>query len=158
MPVCIRFAHTLETWLRKETRMPLVQAANLVANTVWARYIAVVYIAESDISRSHVGPHFLATHFANFVDMTPQSAIFREFAVIPWTPFAGDSYSRNLLTADAFDPARRRPFSAKSALGQSSLPVKCGREHMLCDGQPRKADHWHLHCITEYGLINPVSM
>ena len=90
-----------------------------------------MYIAESDISRSHVGPHFLATHFANFADMTPKSAIFREFAVIPWTPFAGD----------AFDPARRRQFSAKSAVGQSGLPVKCGREHMLCDGQPRKADH-----------------
>ena len=64
--------------------------------------------------------------------MPPKSAIFREIAVIPWTPFAGDSFSRNLLTADAFDPARRRQFSAKSALGQSGLPVKCGREHMLC--------------------------
>ena len=89
---------------------------------------------------------FLATHFA---DMTLKSAIFRVITVIPWTPFAGDSFSRNLLTADAFDPARRRQFSAKSALGQSGLSVKCGREHMLCDGQPRKADHWHLHCITE---------
>ena len=93
--------------------------------------------------------HFLATHFANFADMMPKSAIFREIAVIPWTPFAGDSFSPNLLTADAFDPARRRQFSEKSALGQSGLPMKCGREHMLCDGQPRKADHWHLHCITE---------
>ena len=46
--------------------------------------------------------------------MTPKSAIFREIAVIPWTPFAGDSFSRNLLTADAFDPARRRQFSTKS--------------------------------------------
>ena len=68
----------------------------------------MVYIAESDISRSHVGPHFLATHFANFADLTPKSSIFREIAVIPWTPFAGDSFSGNLLTADAFDPARRR--------------------------------------------------
>ena len=51
-----------------------------------------MYIAESDISRSHVGPHFLATHFANSADMTPKSAIFREFAIIPWTPFAGDSF------------------------------------------------------------------
>ena len=31
-------------------------------------------------------------------------------------PFARDSFSRNLLTAVAFDPARRRQFSAKSAL------------------------------------------
>ena len=109
--------------------------------TVYSRYIAVVYITESDISRFHVGPHFLATHFANFADMGPKSEIFREIAVIPWTPFVGDSFSRNLLTAVAFDPARRRQFFAKSALGQSGLPVKCGREHMLCDGQPRKMDH-----------------
>ena len=40
---------------------------------------------------------FFGHHFANFTDMTPKSAIFREFAVIPWTPFAGDSFSRNLL-------------------------------------------------------------
>ena len=48
---------------------------------------------------------FLATHFTTFADMTLKSAIFREIAVIPWTPFARDSFSRNLLTADAFDPA-----------------------------------------------------
>ena len=64
---------------------------------------------------------FLAIHFANFADLTPKGAIFREIAVIPWTPFAGDTFSRNLLTADAFDPALRRQFSAKSALGQSGL-------------------------------------
>ena len=57
--------------------------------TVYSRYIAVMYIAELDISRSHVGPHFLATHFANFADMAPKSAIFREIAVIPCTPFVG---------------------------------------------------------------------
>ena len=96
------------------------------SNTVYSPYIAVVYIAESDISRSHVGPHFLATHHTNFVDMVPKSVIFREIAVIPWTPFAGDSFSRNLLTAVAFDPARKRQFSAKSALGQSGLPVNTG--------------------------------
>ena len=121
--------------------------------TVYYRYIAVVYITESDIS--HVGPHFLATHFA---DMAPKSAIFLEIAVILWTPFAGDSFSQNLLTAVTFDLARRRQFFVKSALGQSGLPVKCGREHMLCDGEPQKADHWHLHCFTEWGLIYPVSM
>ena len=114
--------------------------------TVYSRYIAVVYIAGLDIWRSHIGPHFLATHFPNFVDMAPKSGIFREIAVMPWTPFVGDSFSRNLLTAVAFDPARRRQFFTKSALGQSGLPVKCGREHMLCDGQQQKTDHWHLHC------------
>ena len=110
-------------------------------STVYSRYIVVVYIAESDISRSHVGPHFLTTHFTNFTDMAPKSAIFREIAVVPWTLFAGDSLLQNLLTAVAFDPARRRQFFAKSALGQFGLPVKCGREHMLCDGQARKTDH-----------------
>ena len=126
-----------------------IQGYHQTSNTVYSRYIAVVYIAESDISRSHVGPQFLATHFANFADMAPKSAIFCEIAVIPWTPYAGDSFSRNLLTVVAFDPAHRRQFSTKSALGQSGLPVKCRWEHMLCDGQPRKADHWYLHCITE---------
>ena len=60
----------------------------------------------------------------------PRVRFFRDIAVIPWTPFTGDSFSRNLLTSDAFDLARRRQFSAKSALGQSGLPVKCG--HTCC--------------------------
>ena len=50
-------------------------------NTVYSRYIAVVYIAELDILRSHVGPHFLA----------PKSWIFFEIVVTPWTQFAGDN-------------------------------------------------------------------
>ena len=57
-----------------------------------------MYIAESDISRSHVGPHFLATHFAHFADMTPKSAIFREIAVIAWTPFAGDIFFHEICS------------------------------------------------------------
>ena len=85
-----------------ELRNAASEALHESPDTVSARYIAVVYIAESDISRSHVRPHFLATHFANFADMTPKSAIFREIGVIPWTRFAGDRFSRNLLTADAF--------------------------------------------------------
>ena len=35
-------------------------------DTVYSRYIAVVYIAESDISRLHVGPHFFAHLFREF--------------------------------------------------------------------------------------------
>ena len=46
--------------------------------------------------------------------MAPKSAIFCEIAVIPWTPFAGDIFSRNLLTAITFDPARRRQFFPKN--------------------------------------------
>ena len=60
-----------------------------ISNTVYSRYIAVMYITESDILQSHVGRHFLAT---NFADMAPKSVIFREIAVIPWTPFTGDSF------------------------------------------------------------------
>ena len=48
---------------------------------MYSRYIAVVYIAELDILRSHVGPHFLA----------PKSAIFFEIVVTPWTQFVGDN-------------------------------------------------------------------
>ena len=54
-------------------------------------------ISRSCISRSHIGPHFLATHFANFVDMTPKSAIF----------------SRN--RCKSLDPVHARQFFAKSA-------------------------------------------
>ena len=50
-------------------------------NTVYSRYIAVVYIAELDILRSRVGPHFLG----------PKSVIFFEIVVTPWTQFAGDN-------------------------------------------------------------------
>ena len=39
--------------------------------TVYSRYIA-----ELDISRSHVGPPFFSTYFAYFVDVAPKSAIF----------------------------------------------------------------------------------
>ena len=74
-------------------------------------------ISRSCISRNRIyrgrmlDPIFLATHFVNFADMTSQnsisfhwqqplyefwlickSAIFREFAVIPWTPFAKSAH------------------------------------------------------------------
>ena len=43
------------------------QLAELIVYiTVYSRYIAVVYITELDISRSHVGPHFLAPKNAIF--------------------------------------------------------------------------------------------
>ena len=118
--------------------MCLIKFLKKVYYSVLPIYRGRVYCGIGYIWRSHVGPHFLAAHFTNFTDMAPKSVIFREIAVIPWTPYVGDSFSRNLLTAVAFDPAPRRQFFAKSALGQSGLPVKCGREHMLCDGQPRK--------------------
>ena len=59
-------------------------------------------------------------------------------------PIHGRQFSRNLLTAIAFVPVRRRQFFAKS-----TLTCQCGLEHMLCDGRGRWADHWHLHCATE---------
>ena len=51
--------------------------------TVYSRYIAVVYIAELDISRSHVGPHFFGAQ---------ERDIFCELAVTPWTQFAEDNF------------------------------------------------------------------
>ena len=52
-------------------------------------------IKQMDISRLHVGPHFFGAQ---------ERDIFREIAVTPWTQFAGDNFSRNLLTAIAFVP------------------------------------------------------
>ena len=50
-----------------------------------------------------------------------ERGIFREIAVTPWTQFAGDNFSRNLLTAIAFVPVRRRQFFAKSAPAYLSM-------------------------------------
>ena len=60
-------------------------------NTVYSWYIAVVYIAELDILRSHVGPHFLA----------PKSAIFFEIVVTPWTQSAGDNRKQFFVKSTA---------------------------------------------------------
>ena len=57
-----------------------------------------MYIAELDISRSHVGPHFLPTDFANFAD--------------PWRPRAR-YFSRN--RGNSLHSIRGRQFFAKSA-------------------------------------------
>ena len=65
--------------------------------------IVVVYIAELDISRSHVGPHFFAHRFREFCRRGAQERdIFRKMAVTPCIKFAGDNFSRNLLTTIAF--------------------------------------------------------
>ena len=64
-------------------------------DTVYSRYISVVYIAELDISQSHVGPHFFGTQ---------KRDVFRKIAVTPWSQLAGDNFSQNLLTAIAFVP------------------------------------------------------
>ena len=65
---------------------------------------------------------------------------------------------------NTLDPIRGRQFSAKSAHRDSLCSrfagdnfsrnqlwptCQCGLEHMLCDGQPSSAEHWHLHCIAE---------
>ena len=87
-----------------------------------ARYIAVVYTAELDISRSHVGPHFFAHWFREFCRLgTQEHDIFRKIAVTPCIQFAGDNFSRNLLTAIAFVPVRWRQFFAKSTCAYLSM-------------------------------------
>ena len=73
-----------------------------------------MYIAELDISRSHVGPHFFGAQ---------ERDIFREIAVTPWTQFAGDNFSRNLLTAIAFVPGSPETIFREI---NSGLPVNAG--------------------------------
>ena len=73
-----------------------------------------MYIAELDISRSHVGPHFFGAQ---------ERDIFREIAVTPLTQFAGDNFSRNLLTAIAFVPGSPETIFREINSGQ---PVNAG--------------------------------
>ena len=47
--------------------------------------------------------------------------IFREIAVTPWTQFAGDNFSRNLLTAIAFVLGQQEKFFAKPTLAYLSM-------------------------------------
>ena len=49
--------------------------------------------------------------------------IFREMAVTPWTQFAGDNFSRNLLTVIAFVLSPRETIFRET---NSSLPVNAG--------------------------------
>ena len=87
-----------------------------------------------------------------------------------WRPRAR-YFSRN--RGNSLDPIRGRQFFTKSAhrdslcsrfagdnFSQNQLKptCQCGLEHMLCDGQPRQAKHWHLHCVVEWGPVNPLSM
>ena len=74
--------------------------------TVYSRYIAVVYIAELDISRSHVGPLFLrprARYFSrnrgNSVDPIRGRQFFANSVHRDslCSRFAGDNFSQNQL-------------------------------------------------------------
>ena len=69
---------------------------------------------ELDISRSHVGPHFFGAQ---------ERDIFRKITVTPWTQFAGDNFSRNLLTAIAFVPGSPETIFREI---NSGLPVNAG--------------------------------
>ena len=81
-----------------------------------------MYIAELDISRSHVGLRFFAHRFREFCRHgTQERDIFREIAVTPCIQFAGDNFSRNLLTAIAFVPVRWRQIFAKSTRAYLSM-------------------------------------
>ena len=87
-------------------------------------------------------------------------------AVTCWTPFfwrpRARYFSRN--RGNTLDRIHGRQFFAKSAhrdnlcsrfagdnFSRNQLwpTCQCGLEHMLCDGQPSSAEHWHLHCIAE---------
>ena len=84
-------------------------------NTV---YIAVVYIAELDISRSHVGPHFFAHRFCEFC---PRARYFLRNRGNSLHSIRGRQFARNLLTAIAFVPVRWRKFFAKSTRAYLSM-------------------------------------
>ena len=96
-------------------------------------------------------------------------------AVACWTPFFWRPRARYFSwnRGNTLDPIRGRQFFAKSAHRDSLCSrfagdnfsrnqlwptCQCGLEHMLCDGQPSSAEHWHLHCIAEKGPVNPVPM
>ena len=127
-----------------------------------------MYIAELDISRSHIGPHFFAHQFREFCRRGAQERdIFREIAVTPCIQFVGDNFSRNLLTAIAFVPVRWRQFFAKST--RAYLSMRAGthavrwaatlggyialslisRYHCL---DPTNRDISGLHCISSHKL------
>ena len=96
--------------------------------------ISLLCISWNWIYRGHMlDPIFLPSFFAKFCRRGAQKHdIFREIAASPRTQFAGDNFSRNLLTAMAFVPVGRRQFFAKSTRAYLVM----GLEHMLCDGQP----------------------
>ena len=64
--------------------------------------------------------------------------IFREIAETPWTQFAGDNFSQNLLTTIAFVPGSLETIFREI---NSKSTCQCGLEHMLSDGQPSLAEH-----------------
>ena len=67
-------------------------------------------------------PIFWPTHFANFCRRGGQERdIFREIVVTPCIQFAGDNFSRNLLTVKTFVPVRRSQFFAKSTRAYLSM-------------------------------------
>ena len=106
---------------RTEAQTPHTQHNMILYILQCTPFITVVYIAELDISRSHVGPHFFAHLFREFCRRgTQERDIFSEIAVTPCMQFAGDN-SRNLLTAITFVPVRRRQFFAKSTRAYLSI-------------------------------------
>ena len=86
-----------------------------ICYTVYSRYIPIVYIGELDIYRGRMlDPIFFGAQ---------KRDIFHEIAVTPWTHFAGDNFSRNLLTAIAFVLGSQETIFREI---NSSLPVNAG--------------------------------
>ena len=132
--------------------------------TVYSRYITVVYIAELDISRSHVGPHYgnqsrgclkvgsplwppavprggWSCHLTSEIISVGGGGLQGPPAYCPFfwhqraryfsrnlgnslDPIHGRQFSRNLLTAIAFVPVRRRQFFARSTLAYLSMRAR----------------------------------
>ena len=71
-------------------------------------------ISWSCISRSHVGPHFLAPKSAVFFAKSRQHL---------WTQFVGDNFLRNLLTVIAFVPSLQETIFSRNQLQPRSVNV-----------------------------------
>ena len=87
--------------------------------------ILVVWYSVSPIYRGRVyrGIGYIAVACWTPFFGAQERDIFREIAVTPWTQFAGDNFSRNLLTAIAFVPGSQETIFREI---NSSLPVNAG--------------------------------
>ena len=117
----------MDEWLPCGEKAHLAVMGRSPRITVYSWYIAVVYIAELDISQMHVEPHFFV----------PKSTVFfRKIAVTPWTQW-GTIHGRQFFAKSAHHDSLCSQFAEDNfSRNQLQLTCQCGLEHMLGDGQP----------------------
>ena len=92
--------------------------------TLGASASAGMVQCKPDISRSRISQNWIYRgRMLDPIFGAQERDIFREIAVTPWTQFAGDNFSRNLLTAIAFVPGSQETIFREI---NSSLPVNAG--------------------------------